>query len=113
MIIYYSLLIEEKYIDSENIGMYKRPISRVYTFEDVKVRGENTGEDEEVFETLEEAQEELKKRAKALFEEDKVDLIKAYYNKYKTSLGIEDKDVLDTTVFSNLVESFEFDEYGM
>ena len=73
------ITIEEKYVDSENIGMYKRPISRVYTFEDVKVRGENTGEDEEVFETLEEAQEELKKRAKALFEEDKVDLIKAYY----------------------------------
>lgn len=73
------ITIEEKYIDSENIGMYKRPISRVYTFEDVKVRDENTGEDEEVFETLEEAQEELKKRAKALFEEDKVDLIKAYY----------------------------------
>ena len=59
--------------------MYKRPISRVYTFEDVKVRDENTDEDEEVFETLEEAQEELKKRSKALFEEDKVDLIKAYY----------------------------------
>lgn len=73
------ITIEEKYIDSENIGMYKRPISRIYTFEDVKVRDENTGEDEEVFETLEEAQEELKKRAKALFEEDKVDLIKAYY----------------------------------
>ena len=73
------ITIEEKYIDSENIGMYKRPISRVYTFEDVKVRDKNTGEDEEVFETLEEAQEELKKRAKALFEEDKVDLIKAYY----------------------------------
>ena len=73
------ITIEEKYIDSENIGMYKRPISRVYTFEDVKVRDENTDEDEEVFETLEEAQEELKKRAKALFEEDKVDLIKAYY----------------------------------
>lgn len=73
------ITIEEKYIDSENIGMYKRPISRVYTFEDVKVRDENTGEDEEVFETLEEAQEELKERAKALFEEDKVDLIKAYY----------------------------------
>lgn len=73
------ITIEEKYIDSENIGMYKRPISRAYTFEDVKVRDENTGEDEEVFETLEEAQEELKKRSKALFEEDKVDLIKAYY----------------------------------
>lgn len=73
------ITIEEKYVDSENIGMYKRPISRVYTFEDVKVRDENTGEDEEVFETLEEAQEELKKRSKALFEEDKVDLIKAYY----------------------------------
>lgn len=73
------ITIEEKYIDSENIGMYKRPISRVYTFEDVKVRDENTGEDEEVFETLEEAQEELKERAKALFEEDKVDFIKAYY----------------------------------
>lgn len=73
------ITIEEKYIDSENIGMYKRPISRVYTFEDVKVRDENTGEDEEVFETLEEAQEELKKRSKALFEEDKVDFIKAYY----------------------------------
>ena len=73
------ITIEEKYIDSENIGMYKRPISRVYTFEDVKVRDENTGEDEEVFETLEEAQEELKKRTKALFEEDKVDFVKAYY----------------------------------
>ena len=73
------ITIEEKYIDSENIGMYKRPISRVYTFEDVKVRDENTGEDEEVFETLEEAQEELKKRAKALFKEDKVDFVKAYY----------------------------------
>ena len=73
------ITIEEKYIDSENIGMYKRPISRVYTFEDVKVRDKNTGEDEEVFETLEEAQEELKEKAKALFEEDKVDLIKAYY----------------------------------
>lgn len=73
------ITIEEKFVDSPNIGMYKRPISRVYTFEDVKVRDEKTGEDEEVFETLEEAQEELKKRAKALFEEDKVDLIKAYY----------------------------------
>lgn len=73
------ITIEEKYIDSENIGMYKRPISRVYTFEDVKVRDENTGEGEEVFETLEEAQEELKKRSKALFEEDKVDFVKAYY----------------------------------
>lgn len=73
------ITIEEKYIDSENIGMYKRPISRVYTFEDVKVRDKNTGEDEQVFETLKEAQEELKKRTKALFEEDKVDFIKGYY----------------------------------
>lgn len=73
------ITIEEKYVDSENIGMYKRPISRVYTFEDVKVRDENTGEDEQVFETLKEAQEELKKRTKALFEEDKVDFIKGYY----------------------------------
>lgn len=73
------ITIEEKYVDSKNIGMYKRPISRVYTFEDVKVRDENTGEDEQVFETLEEAQEELKKRSKALFEEDKVDFIKGYY----------------------------------
>ena len=59
--------------------MYKRPIARVVTFEDVKVRDENTGDDEVVFDTLEEAQEELRKRGKALFEVDQVDLIKGYY----------------------------------
>ena len=73
------ITIEEKFVDSPNIGMYKRPIPRVVTFEDVKVRDENTNEDEEVFETLEQAQEELKKRCNDLFEIDKVDLIKGYY----------------------------------
>lgn len=73
------ITIEEKFVDSPNIGMYKRPIPRVVTFEDVKVRDENTNEDEDVFETLEQAQEELKKRCNDLFEIDKVDFIKGYY----------------------------------
>lgn len=73
------ITIEEKFVDSPNIGMYKRPIPRVVTFEDVKVRDENTNEDEEVFETLEQAQEELIKRCNDLFEIDKVDFIKGYY----------------------------------
>ena len=40
------ITIEEKFVDSPNIGMYKRPISRVYTFEDIKIRNEKTREDE-------------------------------------------------------------------
>lgn len=73
---YDGITIEEKFIDSEYINNYARIYTSLEKFEDIKVNGENV---EDGFETLEEAQEELKKRVKLMYEVDKVDLLTATY----------------------------------
>lgn len=55
---YDALLLPEKYIDSPLINKYAHPIIKVLEYSDVKVK---TTEDEEGFETIEGAQEELRK----------------------------------------------------
>ena len=66
----------EKYVDSQFIEKYSRIYTKEYTFEDVKVKDETN---EEGFDTLEEAQAELLKRGKQLFEVEKVDIINTSY----------------------------------
>jgi hypothetical protein len=36
-----------------------------------------------------------------------------YYNRYRNYLGVDSIDIIDTSEFSKLIESFEFSEYGL
>ena len=36
-----------------------------------------------------------------------------YYNRYRNYLGVDSTDIIDTSEFSKLIESFEFSEYGL
>lgn len=70
------ITIEEKYIDSELINNYARVYSREIKFDDVRVNDDYYFEG---FETLEQAQEELKRRCAQQFEINKIDIINATY----------------------------------
>ena len=70
------ITIEEKYIDSELINNYARVYSREIKFDDVRVNDDYYFEG---FETLEQAQEELKKRCDQQFKINKIDIINATY----------------------------------
>ena len=74
---YNGITINEKYIDSDNISKYPKIYSREYKFDDIRVNDENYTEG---FETLEEAQNEIKRRCKNLFLKEKIDTINAKYN---------------------------------
>lgn len=65
------------YIDSPLIGSYNRIYTGVIKYEDVKVKGENN---EEGYDTLEQAQVELDRRVNEEFSENGIDKIKASYN---------------------------------
>ena len=71
------ITIEEKYVDSDNISKYPNIYSREFKFDDIRVNDENY---KEGFETLEEAQKEMTKRCKDLYENNKIDTINAKYN---------------------------------
>lgn len=64
------------YIDSPLIGSYNRIYTSVIKYDDVKVKGEN---DEEGYDTLEEAQEELDRRVNEEFSVNGIDKLKASY----------------------------------
>ena len=78
--------LEELFVDSPLINSYAMPIIREYKYEDVKWKGSPNykapldGEDDGAYETLAEAQAELKRRALAEFSENEVDLPTVNYN---------------------------------
>lgn len=73
---YDRLTIPEKYIDSPMIEAYSKIYPKEYRFGDVMVKDENN---EEGFDTPEQAYEELRKRTLALYKDKKVDIITATY----------------------------------
>lgn len=64
------------YIDSPLINNYNRIYTEVIKYEDVKVKDEN---DEEGYDTLEQAQAELDRRIKKEYDQNGIDKIKASY----------------------------------
>ena len=78
--------LEELFVDSPLINSYAMPIIREYKYEDVKWKGSPNyqapldGEDDGAYETLAEAQAELRRRALAEFSENEVDLPTVTYN---------------------------------
>lgn len=78
--------LEELFVDSPLINSYAMPIIREYKYEDVKWKGSPNyqapldGEDDGAYETLAEAQAELKRRALVEFSENEVDLPTVNYN---------------------------------
>lgn len=74
---YNGITIKEKYVDSDNISKYPKIYSREYKFDDIRVNDENYTEG---FSNLEEAQKEMTRRCKNLYEFEKIDKINAKYN---------------------------------
>ena len=68
--------LDEKKVDSPLINSYSRIFSREKKFEDVRVNDEDY---KDGFETLQLAQDELRRRSKELFEKSFVDIITASY----------------------------------
>lgn len=105
---YDGITIEEKYIDSEYINNYARIYSKEVKFDDVKLKDENN---EEGFETLAEAQEELKRRVKQMYEVDRVDLLTASYRINFVELGKTEEyknlSILEKTWLGDTVEVIE------
>lgn len=105
---YDGITIEEKYIDSEYINNYARIYSKEVKFDDVKLKDENN---EEGFETLAEAQEELKRRVKQMYEVDRVDLLTASYRINFVELGKTEEyknySILEQTWLGDTVEVIE------
>lgn len=88
---YDALMLPEKYIDSPLINQYAHPIIKVLEYSDVKVK---TTEDEEGFDTIAEAREELRR----LVQKD-------------IEAGI-DKPTLSTTIdFAKLSDTQEYKNY--
>lgn len=73
---YDGITIDEKYIDSPLINNYARIYAREVKFEDIRVNDEEYNEG---YETLAQAQNEMKKRCNELFEIEKIDTINASY----------------------------------
>lgn len=69
--------IPEKYIDSPLVNNYGKVYSKEVKFDKVKVKGES---DEEGFDTLAEAQEELRRLTLEMYSKQKVDVIGVTYN---------------------------------
>ena len=105
---YDGITIEEKYIDSQYINNYARIYTSEEKFEDIKVNGESI---EDGFETLAQAQEELKRRVKLMYEVDKVDLLTATYKINFVELGKTEEyknySILEQTWLGDTVEVIE------
>lgn len=102
------ITINEKYIDSEYINSYPQVFSREVVFDDVRVNDESYNEG---FETLEEAQAELKRRSKLLFTEDKNDIIKATYKvdfvQLEKTEEYKNFAVIETTNLGDIVNVYD------
>lgn len=105
---YDGITIEEKHIDSKYINNYARIYTSEEKFEDVKVNGESV---DDGFETLAEAQEELKRRVKLMYEVDKVDLLTATYRINFVELGKTEEyknySILEKTWLGDTIEVIE------
>lgn len=64
---YDGILLPEKYVDSPIINKYPHPIIREIEYSDIKLKDDNS-EDNEGFETLEQCYEEMRKRVQQEFE---------------------------------------------
>lgn len=64
---YDGILLPEKYVDSPIINKYPHPIIREIEYSDIKLKDDNS-EDNEGFETLEQCYEEMRKRVQKEFE---------------------------------------------
>lgn len=105
---YDGITINEKYIDSQYINNYARIYSKEEKFDDVKVNGESV---DDGFETLVEAQEELKRRVQQMYEVDKVDLLTATYTINFVELGKTEEyknySILEQTWLGDTIEVIE------
>lgn len=105
---YDGITINEKYIDSKYINNYARIYTSEEKFDDVKVNGESV---DDGFETLVEAQEELKRRVQQMYEVDKVDLLTATYTINFVELGKTEEyknySILEQTWLGDTVEVIE------
>ena len=105
---YDGITINEKYIDSQYINNYARIYTSEEKFDDVKVNGESV---DDGFETLVEAQEELKRRVQQMYEVDKVDLLTATYRINFVELGKTEEyknfSILEKTWLGDTVEVIE------
>ena len=105
---YDGITIDEKYIDSEYINNYARIYTSEQKFEDVKVNSESV---DDGFETLAEAQEELKRRVQQMYEVDKVDLLTATYRINFVELGKTEEyknySILEQTWLGDTIEVIE------
>lgn len=105
---YDGITIDEKYIDSQYINNYARIYTSEEKFDDVKVNGESV---DDGFETLVEAQEELKRRVQQMYEVDKVDLLTATYTINFVELGKTEEyknySILEQTWLGDTVEVIE------
>ena len=64
---YDGILLPEKYVDSPIINKYPHPIIREIEYSDIKLKDDNSG-DNEGFETLEQCYEEMRRRVQQEFE---------------------------------------------
>ncbi len=102
------ITIAEKFINSDYINNYSSIYPMEVKFDDVKVKDENN---EEGFDTLEEAQEELRKRAKELFNKDKVDILTASYTldfaELEKAEGYKEYSIVEKTWLGDIVNVYE------
>lgn len=100
--------IEEKYVDSPKVNDYYNIFPREIKFEDVKYKNSPNNSDGEGFDTLEEAQEELRKRAREYFLINKCDEIKATYNIEVVDVSkteeYKDYSIFETTWIGDIVQ---------
>ncbi len=135
---YDGMLLPEKYIDSPIINNYSHPIIKVIEYNDIKLKNENSQEDEG-FETIEECYKEMRKRVNEEFKNgiDKIsinaevdfieltktteyknysNLEKAYIgdtvNIYLETLNIDVKERVISTVYDVLLDRFTNIEIG-
>ncbi len=88
---YNGLLLPEKYVDSPIIDQYPFPKIKLVEFSDVKVK--ENAEDEEGFETIEEAYEELRKLCELKYQDENID-------KPTVNLKVDFVDLRKTTAYS-------------
>lgn len=100
--------IPEKCIDSPLINYYSDIYPKAIKFDDIKVKSENN---EEGFDTLEEAQEELRRRSREMFTKDKVDILTSSYTvtfaELQKAEGYKDYSFLETTFLGDIVSVYE------
>lgn len=76
----YNGITIDGFVDSPLINNYSGIYTKEVKYDDVKVKGENTDENDDAFDTLAEAQAELIKRAKLEFSKNHVDELRADYS---------------------------------